>query len=190
LPGWTIQLETSYGLFTTTVTGPNGAYTFTNLPGGTFTVTELLLPGWTQSYPPPPGNYSVGANEPGTGILGLAFGNWQPPLGEVHGLKWNDLDGDGSQDDGEPGLANWQIQLQGDNGIFSSTLTGSQGNYWFMNLPPGNYTVTEVLQSDWQQTWPEDGHYAFLLSPGLIVENANFGNWSSYAVYLPAILKQ
>jgi hypothetical protein len=112
------------------------------------------------------------------------------PDPSIHGMKWNDLDGDGSQDDGEPGLANWQIQLQGDNGIFSSTLTGSQGNYWFMNLPPGNYTVTEVLQSDWQQTWPEDGQYAFLLSPGLIVENANFGNWSSYAVYLPAILKQ
>ena len=31
--------------------------------------------------------------------------------GEIHGIEWNDLDGDGSRDGGEPALANWRVYL-------------------------------------------------------------------------------
>ena len=32
-----------------------------------------------------------------------------PDPAEIHGTKWNDLDGDGVWDEGEPGLAGWTI---------------------------------------------------------------------------------
>ena len=39
-------------------------------------------------------------------------------LGEIHGSKWHDLNGNGVQDPGEPGLADWTIFLdQNNNGI-------------------------------------------------------------------------
>lgn len=45
----------------------------------------------------------------GNFTTGVDFGNWQPA--EIHGIKWNDLDGDGAPDSGEPGLAGWTIFL-------------------------------------------------------------------------------
>jgi hypothetical protein len=47
----------------------------------------------------------LGNNEVRTGI---DFGNRALP-GEIHGSKWNDLDGDGTWDTGEPGLEGWEI---------------------------------------------------------------------------------
>ena len=79
--------------------------------------------------------------------------------GEIRGSKWNDLDGDGTWDGGEPGLANWRIYVdqdqdgQWDSGE-PSQLTDSSGNYAFTGLASGTYVIGEVQQSGWQQTWP------------------------------------
>ncbi|RMF57203.1 MAG: hypothetical protein D6748_11655, partial [Calditrichaeota bacterium] len=95
---------------------------------------------------------------------------------EIHGMKWNDLDGDGTLDPGEPGLSNWQITLSGDSSL--STTTDANGNYAFTNLNPGNYVVSEVLQSGWEQTAPPPpGTYSLTLNSGDVVTDINFGNW-------------
>lgn len=78
---------------------------------------------------------------------------------EIQGTKWNDLNSNGVQDVGEPGLAGWTMYLdQNNNGLFdvseTSTLTDANGNYTFTNLTSGSYTVAEVLQPGWQQTTP------------------------------------
>jgi large repetitive protein len=90
--------------------------------------------------------------------IGRDFGNRQP-LGSIRGVKWQDVDGDGIRDVGEPGLADWTIYLdQSGNGQFDSgersTLTDAQGQYVFSDLPPGTYRVAEVLPPGWQQTSP------------------------------------
>ncbi|WP_256872037.1 Calx-beta domain-containing protein [Nostoc sp. TCL26-01] len=78
---------------------------------------------------------------------------------EIRGMKWNDIDGDGVKDTGEPGLQGWTIYLdsnsngQLDNGEISTT-TDANGNYQFTNLRPGIYTVAEVQQPGWKQTFP------------------------------------
>ena len=46
----------------------------------------------------------------------LAFGSVQWPL--ITGVKWNDFDGDGVWDPGEPGLSNWTIRLSDVSGRF------------------------------------------------------------------------
>ncbi|WP_421656267.1 FG-GAP-like repeat-containing protein [Leptothermofonsia sp. ETS-13] len=79
--------------------------------------------------------------------------------GSLQGRKWSDLDGDRISDPGEPGLPGWTIYLDlNQNGILDtgepSTQTDANGNYTFTNLTAGTYTVAEVPQSGWQQTFP------------------------------------
>ena len=45
----------------TTVTDANGDYSFTDVGPGTYTVQEELQPGWIQTFPAPPGTYTVTA---------------------------------------------------------------------------------------------------------------------------------
>ena len=79
--------------------------------------------------------------------------------GDIHGTVWNDLDGDGVQDAEEPGRANAQVYLDlNTNGQYDSgeptTTTVADGSYLFTGLLPGTYTVAEVHQSGWLQTFP------------------------------------
>ncbi|MFM8413673.1 MAG: choice-of-anchor D domain-containing protein [Planctomycetota bacterium] len=78
---------------------------------------------------------------------------------EIRGSKWNDLDGDGVWDSGEPALSGWTIYLDlNRNGLLDSgepsRVTGSNGAYAFTELAAGTYTVAEVSQAGWQQTFP------------------------------------
>jgi len=82
-----------------------------------------------------------------------------PACATIRGSKFNDLDGDGRWDDGEPGLEGWTIYLDADhNGQLDpdefATTTDTRGNYSFPRLKPGAHTVAEVPQDGWQQTYP------------------------------------
>ena len=53
LAGWTIRLEGEEGTRTlSAVTDEFGRYWFMDLPGGVYTITEHLLNGWEQTWPP------------------------------------------------------------------------------------------------------------------------------------------
>ena len=79
----------------------------------------------------------------------------QPPeLGLISGFKFNDLDGNGFWDDGEPGLEGWTVVLNGELNGEIETITGADGSYSFEDLADGFYDVCEILQDDWQQTFP------------------------------------
>ncbi|MBM4046934.1 MAG: hypothetical protein FJ279_17660, partial [Planctomycetes bacterium] len=71
-------------------------------------------------------------------------------------MKWNDLDGDGMRDTGEPGLQGWTIFLDANqNGQFddgeTATTTDANGNYSFTGLDAGTYVVAEEPQTGWTQ---------------------------------------
>lgn len=98
-------------------------------------------------------------------------------VGSISGINWNDANGNGLQDGGELGLANWTIYLdQNENGQFDtgeiSTTTDANGNYTFTGLAPDTYTVAKVLQPGWLQT-----------SPGFVsngsFETGNFIGWET-----------
>jgi hypothetical protein len=71
---------------------------------------------------------------------------------EVHGAKWNDLDGDGFWGIGELGLPGWRIEIAGPDQFTDTTVTDDNGLYSFTGLPAGNYIVTEQLVPGWIQT--------------------------------------
>lgn len=53
------------------------------------------------------------------------------------------------------GLGNWCVELTG--AVVATAVTDASGSYVFTGLPDGEYTVCEVLQSGWTQTFPRSG---------------------------------
>lgn len=85
-----------------------------------------------------------------------------PETGSIAGVKWNDLDGDGTRDANEPGLSDWTIYIdQNRNGRLDdgerSTQTDTQGRFKFDDVEPGEYQVSEIVQPGWRQTFPGSG---------------------------------
>lgn len=72
-------------------------------------------------------------------VIGPNDPDWYPAIGN---RVWEDRDGDGIQDDGEPGIGGVEVTLFNAAGVrVASTTTSSSGNYEFRNLYYGNYHV-------------------------------------------------
>ena len=111
-----------------------------------------------------PATFTINSDDPDESsvVLDLSGTGVEQGLGEIHGSKWNDLDGDGQRDAGEPGLADWTIYLdENGNGQVDtgepSTVTDSNGEYAFTGLAPSTYQVAEVPQPGWVQAFPGAG---------------------------------
>ena len=68
------------------------------------------------------------------------------PLGSIGDFVWNDLNNNGQQDSGEPGVSGVTVRLlqqttPGNYTVVSTTVTPASGNYLFPNLPAGTYVV-------------------------------------------------
>lgn len=65
-----------------------------------------------------------------------------PPGATIGDTVFNDRNGNGRQDEGEPGIGNVTLILRNSRGQeVRRTTTNSNGIYSFLNLPLGNYTV-------------------------------------------------
>ena len=94
--------------------------------------------------------------------------------GAIAGIKWED-DGNCQMDPGEPVLSGWTMQLSGPSGPLQ-TQTDNFGYYFFNNLTPGTYTVTEVIPPGWAATCPPSGSQSVVVPPHTVVSDINFGN--------------
>ncbi|MAT39526.1 MAG: hypothetical protein CL946_07965 [Ectothiorhodospiraceae bacterium] len=97
---------------------------------------------------------------------------------EICGLKYNDLNGNGQQDPGEPGMEGWTIELTDCNGtVLQSVVTDANGEYCFENVVAGDYCINEVLQTGWTQTEPAGGTgYTLNVPEGEDFSDIVFGN--------------
>ncbi|MHB1558117.1 MAG: SdrD B-like domain-containing protein, partial [Isosphaeraceae bacterium] len=146
LSGWTVNLlDSSSTIVATATTNGNGDYTFHVDSAGTFTVEEVLKAGYVLTDPAA-GKYTVSVDS-GQSDAGLNFGDFQQVT--LGGQVFNDVNGNGAPDGGEPGLSQWTVNLfaNGSNTPLASATTDSQGHYSFANLGPGTYTITVVGQS-------------------------------------------
>jgi SdrD B-like domain len=67
---------------------------------------------------------------------------------------WNDLDGNGLQNNGEPGINDVTVNLHRatDNAIVATTTSNSIGTYSFTNILPGNYFISMVTTAAYLPT--------------------------------------
>lgn len=191
--GVTIYLDTNAdgtldGGEATAVTDANGNFTFTGVAAGAVNVREEVQTGWTQIFPGVGANFqnAVTVTAGGT-VSGVNFGNRlsaAATTGSINGTKFNDLDGDGNWDSGEPRLPGVTIYLDAnnnnslDNGE-TSVVTDATGSFAFVGLAAGTVTVREVIQSGWTQTLPGSGaglEQTVNVTVGTNIPNINFGN--------------
>ena len=147
LPGVTVTLDegaTGTPQFTTT-TDANGKYTFTNVPNGVNVVAAKLV-GYTATTTNP-AVVSVAGGATATDNIGLA------PAAVVSGVAFEDLNGNGTQDAGEPGLSGVTVTLQGPNGAAPMTATtDANGRYAFSGVADGASTVTVTAPAGFDVT--------------------------------------
>ncbi|MBI1803007.1 MAG: T9SS type A sorting domain-containing protein [Ignavibacteriae bacterium] len=106
----------------------------------------------------------------------------QAATGSICGMKYNDLNGNGVKDPGEPGLAGWKIKATDAAGVVYSAVTDAAGNYCFPALPPGTYRVEEVLQAGWMQTGGLP-FYTLNVAPNQAINGIDFGNFRNGSIY-------
>ncbi len=131
----------------TTTTGADGTYMFTGLAAGDYKVdfNPATLP---VIYDPSPtnttGNIDVDGLAGGDLVTSADFGfGASGSIGSIGDLVFLDLDGDGNQDAGEPGIEGVTIDLLDAAGttVLASTSTDSAGAYSFLGLDAGTYQV-------------------------------------------------
>jgi hypothetical protein len=138
----------------TTTTNAAGQYLFDGLEAGVYTVAETQPAGYddgqeTQGTPPSGG---VGPDrftdlyfdaEGEVQYEGYNFGEKlrAAPSGVIGDRIWNDANGNGVQDGGEPGVAGVRVSLSGPGGP-RTAVTDASGRYQFTGLAAGTYTVS------------------------------------------------
>ena len=110
-------------------------------------------------------------------------------VGRIEGKKFEDLNGNGVFDAGEPGLQGWVIQLEvaDANGVFDGKVdakatTDASGNYSFATLTDGKYLLSEVQQAGWVQTAGPNPN-PMQITGGATISNADFGNFKMMKVF-------
>jgi hypothetical protein len=191
LSDWKITLTDNDGnVLAFTTTDQNGEYQFFDLEPGTYGVSEEDKQGWFQTFPAEK-HYSGVILSQGEVLSDMDFGNhWTGTelpegAGSIRGMKYNDLNGNGQKDPGEPGLADWTIFLDSnDNGRLDEgepqKTTDANGNYAFTNMEAGVYRIHEINQTGWRQTDPAvdgvPGYWLIDLEEGREEINIDFGN--------------
>ena len=175
LNNWRIRISKEGVQIDSALTNVDGTYSFTGLAAGTYVISVVIQSGWGQSLPSSPGTYAVVITS-GATVAGKDFGNYQ--YSTISGTKYNDINGNGVKEGGEPGLINWRIKLFKNSHLIDSLLTDANGNYTFTNILPGTYTASEALQSGWIQTLPSTpGTYTVIITSGTTSTGNDFGNF-------------
>ncbi|RMD75926.1 MAG: calcium-binding protein, partial [Chloroflexi bacterium] len=140
----------------TRVTDANGNYRFDNLQPGTYMITVTPPTGYVITAANRGSNDSTdsdidssGATDSFTVLGGDVVLTWDAGLyqpASIGNFVWEDVNGNGVQDAGEPGIDGVTVTLNGTTGagvtVNLTTTTSSGGVYRFDNLQPGTYTIT------------------------------------------------
>lgn len=141
LSGWSFRVRGN-GLDRTVTTGSNGTVVVPDIKAGNITVDEIVRSGWVVTNG---AHRSFNLNR----NTEQWFGNRQQ-LG-IQVVKFNDANGNRTQDGGESRLSGWQFRVTG-NGVNRTITTNRDGVARLTGLFAGNYTVTEINQAGWENT--------------------------------------
>ncbi|RME80366.1 MAG: DUF11 domain-containing protein [Caldilineae bacterium] len=153
IPGVTVNLWSNGSIVQVQVTDGEGNYSFEDIPTGVYTIEVIPPAGFSPTLKDVGGDDRYDSDiDPvtyATDPLTYTYGN--PPNddvdagfarpGTIGDRVWLDLDADGLQDSGEPGIAGVQLNLRQGGNLITSTTTGPDGIYTFLDVPDGVYEV-------------------------------------------------
>ena len=172
-----------------TTTDANGYYELLNLNTGHYVVVETDLPGYASSVP---ANNRLSINVTNLAAFTNAnFFQYVPApavYSTISGTVWYDTNGNGTNDVGETGLANFEIDLVQDvnsNGVAdsgepvtASVTTAANGNYSFAGITPGHYVIRQTLPYGYYTTGDSQGRtdnqISFASTNGIVSTNNSF----------------
>jgi hypothetical protein len=98
------------------------------------------------------------------------------PKFTIEGMAFNDMNGNGTMDNNETGLADWTVNLEQPAGmVVMSANTTMDGKFVFSDLSAGEYVVSEVLKMGYKLVSPADGKFTENISDksvtGLVFAN-------------------
>jgi uncharacterized repeat protein (TIGR01451 family) len=198
LPGVTLSLYTDPNgdgdpsdgtLVQIAVSDGSGYYYFDNLNLGHYVVVATDLPGYSSSAPPD-NHLAINITSLATSANNNFFQYVPAPslYSTISGTVWNDVNGNGTNDVGETGVANVEIDLVQDgnsNGIadsgepvVASVNTDTNGNYSIADVPPGYYVIREDLVYGYYTTGDSQGRtdnqISFVSTNGIVSTNNSF----------------
>jgi uncharacterized repeat protein (TIGR01451 family) len=166
----------------TLTTDASGNYHFANVLGGTYAVTETQPAGFSD------GSESAGTSGGTVGsdaitAIALAAGidATDYVFGELGqgqgGVVYVDHNKNGVQDPGEPGIPGVTIELQKPDGtVVTTTTTGPDGGYNFVNIEAGDYMIVETQPGGYGNGPENSGNRVPLtVAVGRPVTAINFG---------------
>ncbi len=138
------------GSITITVTGGTGPFTY-SIDGGVTTSPNNVFSSLRA------GTYDIivldangcSASDPGISISAPVCN------GAVGDFLWEDIDGNGIQDPGEPTISDIRVELYNHLGnLIAIQITDSNGQYYFDDVPPGDYYVRFIPGDEYTSTFP------------------------------------
>ncbi|HHM20672.1 MAG TPA: hypothetical protein ENJ20_01495 [Bacteroidetes bacterium] len=170
MAGVTVLLkDCSNNILDQTTTDGTGFYLFADLAAGCYRIGVVLPNGFQFSAPNATNDALDSDIDPAmamSGDINLAPGENDPTndagvfqpgpnTGSIGDFVWNDLDQDGVQDPGEPGMAGVTVLLKDcSNNVLTSTVTDANGGYLFSGLAAGCYRIGVVLPNGFQFSAP------------------------------------
>jgi hypothetical protein len=163
-----------------TQTNANGDFNL-GVGAGTYRIRVVQPAGWQQTLPTQGFlTATVTNNQTATGLL---FGSYQPAAGAT-GFVWNDANGNGLREAGEAPMAGvWvYIDADGDNRIDLneiSAISKADGSYNLQFPGAGTYTIREVLEPGFIQTYPGVGNgdeHTVTFNGTTAIAGLDFGN--------------
>ncbi|EUJ45568.1 SdrD B-like domain-containing protein [Listeria riparia] len=156
--GIKVELYNDQGtLVSTSTTGTDGRYTFSNVPDGTYYlhVDMSTLPSDEKLYTSQgingaDGNSSYFTIANGNTITGFHFG-FYPQQGAIQSFVYNDTNKNGQKDSGEAGISGVHIALYNESGTkVADATTDSSGAYSFTAVKPGKYYAKADIPANYK----------------------------------------
>ncbi|NJP06540.1 MAG: DUF11 domain-containing protein [Chloroflexaceae bacterium] len=161
--------DTTGNLISTTTTNDTGFYQFIDLTPGGYIVEFIAPDGYGLTHANQGSDEAVDSNANTTdgrsdvvlltsGEHNLDIDAGMTELASLVDRVWLDENGNGQQDNNEPGFTGVIVNLyDADGNLIDTTTTDADGNYAFTNLLPGDYYIEYTIPDGYETSTPENG---------------------------------